>query len=470
MGERRMSAPWMASDAARACGGTLSGPDMALAGFATDSRAVHAGDLFIALRGERFDAHDFIADVQAAGAAATVIAQECPHADGTLIRVPDTRIALGDIARAWRSRFTLPLIGVTGSNGKTTVKEMIAAILRAHALSVGWNPETAVLATRGNLNNDIGVPLMLFGLRETHRLAVIEMGMNHPGEIAWLAGIAKPTVALVNNAQREHLEFMNSVAEVARENGNVFDALDARGVAVINADDDFADYWCGRTAQHHTLRFGITHTAEVRATATAEGLGYRLDLSGVFGTARITLRVPGLHNARNALCAATASLAAGADMAAVVWALNGFDGVKGRQQIRAGLAGSTIIDDSYNANPDSVRAAIDVLAQARGRRILVLGDMGEVGNEGPAFHGEAGACARAHGIHALHALGDASAAAAAAFGDGAHHYTDHAAIVAALRPQLDADTTVLVKGSRFMRMERVAEALLNTSGRDTHAS
>jgi UDP-N-acetylmuramoyl-tripeptide--D-alanyl-D-alanine ligase len=190
----------------------------------------------------------------------------------------------------------------------------------------------------------------------------------------------------------------------------------------------------------------------------------------VFGTARITLRVPGLHNARNALCAATASLAAGADMAAVVWALNGFDGVKGRQQIRAGLAGSTIIDDSYNANPDSVRAAIDVLAQARGRRILVLGDMGEVGNEGPHFHGEAGAYARAHGIHALHALGDASAAAAAAFGDGAHHYTDHAAIVAALRPQLDADTTVLVKGSRFMRMERVAEALLNTSGRDTHAS
>ncbi|MDP3289291.1 MAG: UDP-N-acetylmuramoyl-tripeptide--D-alanyl-D-alanine ligase, partial [Methyloversatilis sp.] len=427
------------------------------------------GDLFVALRGERFDAHDFIADVQSAGAAAVVMAADCEHTAGTLIRVADTRIALGDIARAWRSRFTLPLIGVTGSNGKTTVKEMIAAILRAHALSVGW-PTGSVLATRGNLNNDIGVPLMLFGLRDTHRLAVIEMGMNHPGEIAWLAGIAKPTVALVNNAQREHLEFMNSVAEVASENGDVFDALGADGVAVINADDDFGDYWAGRNTARHTLRFGLSPDADVGATATPAGLGYRLDLHGVFGTAQIMLRVPGLHNARNALCAATASLAAGADMAAVVWALNHFEGVKGRQQVKQGASGSTVIDDSYNANPDSVRAAIDVLATATGRRILVLGDMGEVGNQGPAFHREAGAYAREQGIHALHALGEASIDAVAAFGPGALHYTDHAAIAAALRPQLDVTTTVLVKGSRFMRMERIAEALVDPSGQDSHAS
>jgi UDP-N-acetylmuramoyl-tripeptide--D-alanyl-D-alanine ligase len=465
-----MKALWTVAEAAQACGGSVTGPDTGLTGFSTDSRAVKPGDLFVALRGERFDAHDFIADVQAVGAAAIVVAHDCPHAAGTLIRVADTRIALGDIARAWRSRFELPLIGVTGSNGKTTVKEMIAAILRTHALSVGWNPDTTVLATRGNLNNDIGVPLMLFGLRNTHRLAVIEMGMNHPGEIAWLAGMAKPTVALVNNAQREHLEFMNSVAEVARENGDVFDALGADGVAVINADDDFADYWAGRNTGHHTLRFGFSPGADVGATATPVGLGYRLDLHGVFGTAQIMLRVPGLHNARNALCAATASLAAGADMAAVVWALNHFEGVKGRQQVKAGASGSTVIDDSYNANPDSVRAAIDVLATARGRRVLVLGDMGEVGDQGPAFHREAGAYARRHGIHALHALGEASTHAVAAFGTGALHYTDHAAIAAALRPQLDADTTVLVKGSRFMRMERVAEALLDTSGQDTHAS
>ncbi|HEY9192311.1 MAG TPA: UDP-N-acetylmuramoyl-tripeptide--D-alanyl-D-alanine ligase, partial [Methyloversatilis sp.] len=411
-----------------------------------------------------------IADVQAAGAAASVVANDCRHAGGTLIRVPDTRIALGDIARAWRSRFTLPLIGVTGSNGKTTVKEMIAAILRAHALAVGWDADGAVLATRGNLNNDIGVPLMLLGLRDTHRMAVIEMGMNHPGEIAWLAGMAKPTVALVNNAQREHLEFMNSVAEVARENGDVFDTLDDSGIAVINADDDFAGYWIDRNRTRRVLRFGLTHAAEVTASATPEGLGFRLDLNGVFGTARITLRVPGLHNARNALCAATASLAAGADMAAVVWALSRFEGVKGRQQIRAGAAGSTIIDDTYNANPDSVRAAIDVLAQARGRRLLVLGDMGEVGDQGPAFHREAGLYARERGIHALHALGDAATHAVTAFGACAHHYTDHAAIAAALRPSLDADTTVLVKGSRFMRMERISEALLATTGQDTHAS
>ena len=465
-----MNALWKASDVAAACGGTLSGPDVDIAGFSTDSRAVKAGDLFVALRGERFDAHDFIADVQAAGAAAAVIAADCAHTTGTLIRVADTRAALGDIARAWRSRFTLPLIGVTGSNGKTTVKEMIAAILRAHAVSVGWNPDVAVLATRGNLNNDIGVPLMLFGLRATHRMAVIEMGMNHPGEIAWLAGMARPTVALVNNAQREHLEFMNSVAEVARENGDVFDALGADGIAVVNADDDFADYWCGRNAARRVLRFGLDHAAEVFATATPEGLGYRLDLRGAFGTARIVLRVPGLHNARNALCAATAALAAGADMAAVVWALNRFEGVKGRQQVRAGLAGSTVIDDSYNANPDSVRAAIDVLATASGRRILVLGDMGEVGDQGPEFHREAGAYARERGIDALHALGEASTHAVAAFGTGALHYADHASIADALRPQLDARTTVLVKGSRFMRMERVAEALLAHTGQDNHAS
>lgn len=465
-----MNALWKASDVAAACGGTLSGPDVDIRGFSTDSRAVKSGDLFVALRGERFDAHDFITDVQAAGAATAVIAHDCAHAAGTLIRVADTRIALGDIARAWRSRFTLPLIGVTGSNGKTTVKEMIAAILRAHAASVGWQPDSAVLATRGNLNNDIGVPLMLFGLRDTHRMAVIEMGMNHPGEIAWLAGMAKPTVALVNNAQREHLEFMNSVAEVARENGDVFDALGADGIAVINGDDDFADYWCGRNAGRQVLRFSLGHVAEVTADASPEGLGYRLDLHGAFGTARITLRVPGLHNARNALCAATAALAAGADMAAVVWALSRFEGVKGRQQVRAGLAGSTVIDDSYNANPDSVRAAIDVLASATGRRVLVLGDMGEVGDQGPEFHREAGAYALERGIDALLATGDAARAAVAAFGSGALHYPDHAAIADALRPQLDASTTVLVKGSRFMRMERVADALIAHTGHDTHAS
>jgi UDP-N-acetylmuramoyl-tripeptide--D-alanyl-D-alanine ligase len=464
-----MKTLWTAADVARACAGTLAGPDAALTGFSTDSRSVRPGDLFIALRGEHFDAHDFIADVQAAGAAAVVVANGCSHAAGTLIRVADTRRALGGIARAWRARFALPLIGVAGSNGKTTVKEMIAAILRMHALSIGW-PAGSVLATRGNLNNDIGVPSMLFDLRDTHRLAVIEMGMNHPGEMAWLAGMARPTVALVTNAQREHLEFMHSVAEVARENGDVFDALGTDGTAIINADDDFAGDWARRNMARRTLRFGLDREADVRATATPAGLGYRLDLRGVFGTAQITLRVPGLHNARNALCAATASLAAGADMAAVVWALNRFAGVKGRQQMKAGAAGSTVIDDSYNANPDSVRAAIDVLAAATGQRILVLGDMGEVGDMGPAFHREAGAYARERGVHSLLALGSASTEAVAAFGPGARHFGDHAALAAALRPRLDASTTILVKGSRFMRMERVAEALLDTSGQDPHAS
>jgi UDP-N-acetylmuramoyl-tripeptide--D-alanyl-D-alanine ligase len=238
-----MSALWTASDVAAACGGTLSGPDVDIRGFSTDSRAVKAGDLFVALRGERFDAHDFIADVQAAGAAAAVIAHDCTHAAGTLIRVADTRIALGDIARAWRSRFTLPLIGVTGSNGKTTVKEMIAAILRAHAASVGWQPDSAVLATRGNLNNDIGVPLTLVRLDAAHKAAVAELGMNHPGEIAQLAALAQPTVGLVNNAQREHQEFMASVEAVAHENGAVISALPVNGIAVFPADDPYTPLW-----------------------------------------------------------------------------------------------------------------------------------------------------------------------------------------------------------------------------------
>lgn len=465
-----MSALWKASDVARACGGSLHGPDVAIHGFCTDSRAVRRADLFVALRGERFDAHDFLAEVQTAGAAAAVVATDCTHAAGTLIRVADTRVALGDIARAWRSRFSLPVIGVTGSNGKTTVKEMIAAILRAHARAMGWDPDASVLATRGNLNNDIGVPLMLFGLRDSHRLAVIEMGMNHPGEIAWLAGMAQPTVALVNNAQREHLEFMHSVAEVARENGDVFDALGTTGVAVINADDDYAGYWCSRNAGRQVLRFGLEHAAEVGASLTPQGLGHRLALHGVFGVADISLRLPGVHNARNALCAATATLAAGVDMAAVVCALNAFEGVKGRQQVRAGIAGSTLIDDSYNANPDSVQAAIDVLAHAPGRRVLVLGDMGEVGAQGPDFHREAGAAARTAGIDALYATGASSIHAVSAFGRGALHCPDHASIADLLRPQLDASTTVLVKGSRFMRMERVVEALLASPGTPKNAA
>jgi UDP-N-acetylmuramoyl-tripeptide--D-alanyl-D-alanine ligase len=282
--------------------------------------------------------------------------------------------------------------------------------------------------------------------------------------------MARPTVALVNNAQREHLEFMHSVAEVARENGDVFDALGADGIAVINADDEYADYWCSRNAGRSVLRFGLDRTAEVGATLTPQGFGHRLSLYGVFGTADISLRLPGVHNARNALCAATAALAAGVDISAVVWALNSFEGVKGRQQVRAGIAGSTLIDDTYNANPDSVQAAIDVLARAPGRRVLVLGDMGEVGAQGPDFHREAGAAARTAGIDALYATGDSSIHAVSAFGRGALHCPDHASIIDLLRPQLDAGTTVLVKGSRFMRMERVVEALLASPGTPKNAA
>lgn len=450
------------AQAAAACGGRLIGTDAAVMSVCSDSRRLAPGQLFVALRGERFDAHHFVSEALRAGAAGAIVERNrAPEGvePSPLIEVDDTRAALAALATWWRSRFHLPLIGVTGSNGKTTVKEMIAAILRAQARQDGLDPALAVLATRGNLNNDIGVPHMLLELNAAHRYAVIEMGMNHPGEIAALAAMAKPTVALVNNAQREHLEFMHNVAQVARENGDVFEALPAQGVAVINADDDFADAWIARAGTRRVLRFGLRAPADVGAHCVPEGLGQRMTLTGLCGDLQIRLRVPGWHNASNALCAATACLAAGIGTSAIVEGLTGFGGVKGRQQLRPGQGGCQLIDDTYNANPDSVRAAIDVLASTTGTRVLVLGDMGEVGDQGPAFHREAGEYAQRRGIDTLLALGEASREATGAFGPGARHFDDVDMLVEALRPLLHDNTTVLIKGSRFMRMERVADAI-----------
>jgi len=444
---------WSLAEVASAVEGRLVGADRPLEGVSTDTRAIAPGQLFIALAGERFDAHDFLDQAVAAGAVALLVSREDEIPAGVpAVVVADTRLALGRLAAAWRARFALPVLAVTGSNGKTTTKEMIAAILKARF-------GDAVLATRGNFNNDIGLPLTLLGLNEGHRAAVIEMGMNHPGEIAYLAPIGRPTVAVVTNAQRAHLEGMGDLDEVAREKGSIYSGLADGGVAVVNADDAYADFWQGQAAPHPVLRFGFAPTAAVRGTVHQHGLDIRLDIAAPQGEASLTLKVPGAHNARNALAAAAACLAAGVPMAEVVAGLEAFSGVKGRLQRRGGEAGAIVLDDTYNANPDSVRAGIDVLAATIGRKVLVLGDMGEIGEASAQYHDEIGGYAKSQGVDRLFALGEAVGAAVRNFGEGARQFKDVDALVAALKPELTAETTVLVKGSRFMKMERVADAI-----------
>jgi UDP-N-acetylmuramoyl-tripeptide--D-alanyl-D-alanine ligase len=436
------------SEAAAALGGRASGRDVTFTGVSTDTRTIAQGDLFVALRGERFDGHDFLKTAASAKAAATMVdsAYRGEYPLPALV-VSDTRRSLGDLARYWRARFAPALIAVTGSNGKTTVKEMLAAILRRHA------GEESILYTKGNLNNDIGLPLTLLRLRHAHRWCAIELGMNHKGEIAYLAGIARPTVALVNNAQREHLEFMRSVEEVAAENGSVYDALPPDGVAVVNADDPQADYFRSRAGARRTVEFGLDG-APVTGRYKLERLSSEIRVRTPAGEADATLAIPGLHNVRNALAAAACAFAVGIEAATIAQGLSAFRPYAGRLQVKKAPSGATVIDDSYNANPDSVRAAIDILATSPAPTALVLGDMGEVGDKGPEFHREVGQYAREKGVSQLLALGDATRHSVEAFGAGARHFSS----VDELVPNIEAKT-VLVKGSRFMKMERVVAAL-----------
>jgi UDP-N-acetylmuramoyl-tripeptide--D-alanyl-D-alanine ligase len=444
---------WLLSQVAAAVEGRLVGADVRVTGVSTDTRAVAQGQLFVALHGERFDAHDFLAQAAESGAAALLVADETKLPAGvSAVVVDDTRIALGRLAAAWRAQFKLPVIAVTGSNGKTTTKEMVAAILKA---AFG----DAVLATRGNFNNDIGLPITLLGMTGEHRAAVIEMGMNHPGEIDYLTRIGAPTVALVTNAQRAHLEGMGDLDEVAREKGTIFNGLPDDGVAVINADDAYAGFWRQQAGGRRVRTFGVDCEADVRGTVRQHGLEITLDVVAAEGKATIVLRVPGRHNARNAMAAAAACLAAGVPLSAVIEGLQGFFGVKGRLQRRVGHQGAEILDDTYNANPDSVRAGIDVLASTIGQKLLVLGDMGEIGEASAQYHDEIGGYAKSQGVDRLYALGEASKAAVRNFGDGARHFANIEQLIAAVEKDLAPETTILVKGSRFMKMERVADAL-----------
>ncbi len=433
----------------------------------TDTRSLQPGDLFVALKGERFDAHDFLPQAREAGAVAAVAHSGLASAGLPGVEVPDTRLALGELARLWREQFSLPLIAVTGSNGKTTVTQMVASILRAAA-------GDAALATQGNLNNDIGVPLTLLRLREQHRLAVIELGMNHPGEIAYLAALTRPTVALVNNAQREHQEFMGTVEAVARENGQVISALRDDGVAVFPSDDDHTRVWRELAAGRRVTTFSDTDgAADVRALqADWRDGAWSLRILTPAGEQGCRLRIAGRHNVRNALAATACALAAGVSLADIGRGLDTFEPVGGRSRaLSLSLAGRrvTLIDDTYNANPDSVVAAIHVLAELPAPRLLVLGDMGEVGEQGLAFHLEVLRQAQALGIHGVHCAGDwmrQATAALQAGGEAAPTFWPDAEALAAhivarvASGQEPVVRSVLVKGSRFMRMERVVHSLL----------
>ena len=444
-----------------------NGADAGAVGFQrvhTDTRTIEPGDLFVALRGERFDANDFLAEAKAKGAVAALCQGD--DADARLraanlpgVVVADAKQALAELATGWRAQFRLPLMAVTGSNGKTTVTQMIAAILRA------FKPQ-AFLATQGNLNNDIGVPLSVLRLRSHHEVAVIEMGMNHPGEIALLAAIGQPTVALVNNAQREHLEFMATVEAVAQENGAVIDALPEHGVAVFPSDDLYSAMWTAKAGRRAVMQFCVsddtTSTVDVRATqAQWSGDAWQVDVATPAGPLHYALHIAGLHNVKNSLAAVACALAAGVPLEAIARGLAAFEPVKGRsraQVVQLNGRAITLVDDTYNANPDSVQAAIEVLAALPGPRLLVLGDMGEVGDQGPQFHAEAGQLARTLGIETLYALGEQSEAASTRFGAG-RHFADMPSLQAAVLAALPDTGSVLVKGSRFMKMERVVQAI-----------
>ena len=453
----------MLAQAAAAIGARVQGADVEFDGVSTDTRTIKRGDLFVALRGERFDGHAFVGAASSSGAVAAMVdAAGAKEADAVpALVVDDTRLALGRLAASWRGRFDFPLVALTGSSGKTSVKEMLAAILREAA----GGAADAVLATRGNLNNDIGVPIMLLEMRAGQRYAVIEMGMNHAGEIRYLAEMAKPDVVLVNNAGSAHIEYLGSLEAIARAKGEIFEAAPAQATAVINADDTYAPLWRELAAARRTVDFGLDAPAAVTGTYRLRDFDSEIELKTPAGSVATTIASPGLHNVRNALAAAAAAFALDVPVRTIGAGLAGYRGIKGRLQRKSGASGAVVVDDTYNANPESVRAAIDVLARCKGTRVLVFGDMGELGADAPSLHEALGIHAKNAALDRVMTLGEHSALTARAFGAGAQHYQRIEDLIGDLRRDLGGDVTVLVKGSRFMKMERVVEAITEGDAR-----
>ncbi len=431
----------------------LIGKDLEFCGCSTDSRSIGYEQLFIALSGDNFDGHEFVSHAIERGAAAIMTERKLAVKIPQLL-VPDTRKAMGELAALWRSRFNIPLVAVTGSNGKTTVKEMLAAIFATQG---------KVLATHGNLNNDIGVPLTLFNLSSNHQYAVIEMGANHTAEIAWLSQIASPYIGVITQCAPAHLEGFGSIQNVAMAKGEIFLGLQREGIAVINADDDFAGLWEEMADGRQVLHFGLQSNAEVRAEILApkpddDSNRFRL----ICGEQSIEVRLAllGRHNVMNALAASACAIGLQIPLEHIRDGLEAMKPVCGRLQKRPGTHNSLLLDDSYNANPVSLKSALDVLVEFPGRHWLVLGDMGELGEQAEEYHRLAGKMAREKNIDRLYTLGELSQGAHRAFGENAHHYAEADSLIASLNEELAEDVTVLIKGSRAMHLEHVVSSLM----------
>lgn len=424
------------------------GENIQVKGISTDTRTIKGGEIFLALKGPNFDGHSFVKAALKNGAVACIV-QEQVEAEHLVI-VKNTHQALGLLANAWRKKFKKPVIAVTGSNGKTTVKEMIASIVKQNQ---------SVMATHGNLNNDIGVPLTLFRLNESYDAAVIEMGANHIGEIEYLTNIALPDIAIITNVGAAHLEGFGSIENTAKAKGEIFQGLSESGVAIINADDPFFEYFKDITTQYNVLSFGIKNKADVMCDWTSGIHGSTLKVITPEGGCEVKLNLLGRHNAMNALAATAASIAAGFSLSQIVKGLEALKPVNGRLQLKLGLNNSRVIDDTYNANPTSLHAALNVLHDFSGKRFLALGDMGELGDNAEELHVDAGIYAKQSGVDSLYSFGKLAAKAAKEFGSNGFCYDTHEDMIDAIRGELSHDVTLLVKGSRSMHMEDVVNAL-----------
>ena len=439
------------SEAARVLQSTYRGEDVRFDGCSTDSRSIRSGELFIALRGEFFDGHHYIEQAGKQGAAAAIV-EKGQNSLLPTMPVENTRQALGELATYWRKQFTTRLFAVTGSNGKTTVKNMLTNILRITA---------KVLATEGNLNNDIGLPLTLLRLNEAYQYIVLEMGANHVGEIAYLSKIAGPDLALITQCAPAHLAGFGSLDGVANAKAEIYEGLAADGTAVINADDDYAGLWRDKCATRQQIDFGIRNKAMV----SAEDI--RLNDTGCaafslltpVGKTKVQLRLPGRHNVMNALAAATCAVGANTDIEVIKQGLESVSIVSGRLDFKKGINGCCLIDDSYNANPCSVQVALELLDTLPGKHWVVLGDMGELGSAAVEWHEKIGKAVRDMGMERFFAIGTLSRASVHAFGSGGQHFADMRDLLSALRSEIYAGVTVLIKGSRSMRMERIVSAL-----------
>ncbi|RUR13607.1 UDP-N-acetylmuramoyl-tripeptide--D-alanyl-D-alanine ligase [Legionella sp. km772] len=421
-------------------------------GICTDSRQIKPGNVFIAIEGELFDGHAFVHEVEEKGAAAVIVKKRITDVSIPQFVVADPLMALAQIATEHRKHFPCPVIALTGSNGKTSVKEMISAIL----------PKPSH-ATKGNLNNHIGAPLSVLALTAEHRYAVFELGANHPGEIAHTVAVVRPDVALINNIAPAHIEGFGSIDGVALAKGEIYQGLTAEGVAIVNDDDHYAHFWDETLLNKKIIRFSLEHPADVytkEVRLDAQGRG-QFTLVLPTGTIDLHLQVPGLHNVRNALAAAASCYALGISLEAIKNGLTQFGGVQGRMTILNGKNHSTIIDDTYNANLRSVLAGLEVLAKQPGNKIFVFGDMGELGNWAAEHHEEVGIVARRLGINQLLTCGSFSKLSSQAFGEGGLHFASQDEVVRFLDNKLDSNTTVLVKGSRSSAMEKIVQKLLN---------